>query len=303
MVIIMDKPTPSEFGLYADFDEIEVAYTKYKSIMEQSSFNEYVINRFGKESVITDEKYQKEKNRISTINKILSVISGIIIATIIAFILRGYIGGDILVFYIIIVPGLISSIMEKIFFALFFKRGLDNLKSKTLSGYRQDYWIIYRDFYNNKYAEVIDQKQKKDNYEKELRRYNREKELAEKRQKEEYWQSLDGDQFEQEVASCFRNVGFEAIVSPKGADEGIDIVLKQGGKRYVVQCKAHEAKISQPVVRDLLGVINNKKNPFDGGVLVCTNGVTKQAKEWCIDNDIKVLNINSLIKMSEGSMP
>ena len=94
-------------------------------------------------------------------------------------------------------------------------------------------------------------------------------------------------------------MGYQADVSPIGPDAGIDIILWKNGKKYAVQCKAHQSKVPQSVARDLTGTINNKKNPFDGGFLVCTTGVTSNTREWCEENDITIYTTKELVALND----
>ena len=71
----------------------------------------------------------------------------------------------------------------------------------------------------------------------------------------DYWMSLDGHQFEDEVASVFRRNGYKATVSKQGGDGGIDIILEKDGVKTAVQCKAHKSLIGPSVARDLLGTM------------------------------------------------
>ena len=109
------------------------------------------------------------------------------------------------------------------------------------------------------------------------------------RSEKEFWYSLDGHQFENEVAKIFRKEGFDTKVSRVGADGGVDIVVSKNNKRYAVQCKAHTSKVSESVARDLYGVLHSRN--FDGGYLVTLNGTSSKTKEFCKKNRDKPIII------------
>ena len=46
-----------------------------------------------------------------------------------------------------------------------------------------------------------------------------------------YWESMDGHQFENTVASIYRALGFKVIISKQGGDGGIDIILSKGNEK------------------------------------------------------------------------
>ncbi len=128
---------------------------------------------------------------------------------------------------------------------------------------------------SKKYEEYEKMKQEISTYNKKMYEY---KEYC-KRLNENFWYGLDGHTFEQEVAKLFRKEGYHATVSKIGADGGIDIILTKGGKKYAVQCKAHNKKISEGVARDLYGVLHAKN--YDGGYLVTLNGVSSKTYQFC----------------------
>ncbi len=63
---------------------------------------------------------------------------------------------------------------------------------------------------------------------------------GEERRKVEFWLKMGSWSFEVEIATLFRKQGFDAHVTPGSNDGGIDIVLKKGVEKTVVQCKQHK---------------------------------------------------------------
>jgi hypothetical protein len=82
------------------------------------------------------------------------------------------------------------------------------------------------------------------------------------------------------------------------ADGGVDIEVARGGRRGVVQCKAHIACVGPHVVRDLYGVIHHSEVDF--GIIVSRGGFTRGAVDFARNKPIFFLDISDLIAMQEG---
>jgi len=69
-----------------------------------------------------------------------------------------------------------------------------------------------------------------------------------------------GHAFTQLIAAILRAQGYQARVSPPGADKGVDIVAGQGalgfdGPRLVVQVKSGDIVVDQPTLQGLIGCV------------------------------------------------
>lgn len=73
--------------------------------------------------------------------------------------------------------------------------------------------------------------------------------LAEQRKREQYWESLGGIEFEQELGRLYRARGYDVRTTPTSGDQGIDLILRKNGKTTVVQCKAHKRPAGPAMVR------------------------------------------------------
>lgn len=134
-------------------------------------------------------------------------------------------------------------------------------------------------------------------YKEDTRKYNNWLESK----KIEFWNSLDGFSFEKEMQKLFAAQGYDSSLTNAGADGGVDIVLKKGGKTIAVQCKAHKTKISEGIARDLYGVLF--AHNYDGGILATVNGASKKTIEFCNglrDKPIKIIDVKDIIKMQEN---
>ena len=112
----------------------------------------------------------------------------------------------------------------------------------------------------------------------------------------EWWWTLDGWQFEQEVARVFRLHGYKAKVTKGSGDGGVDIILKKDGEILIVQCKHYQSPLGPEPVRALWGC----KDDFnaDKVVMVASSGLTQSSVEFVNNKqNYLVLNLDDIIKM------
>ena len=91
--------------------------------------------------------------------------------------------------------------------------------------------------------------------------------------------------------------GYEVSKTPPSGDEGIDLILKKNGKTTVVQCKAHNKKVSQEVARDLYGSMMHFK--ANNSILATIIGGTKPTIEFCKRKPIRILTMHDYIEMQD----
>ncbi len=60
---------------------------------------------------------------------------------------------------------------------------------------------------------------------------------------------MNGHDFETEIAALFGEKGYRTEQTRGSGDDGIDIWLEKGGKKYIVQCKAHEKPVGPATVQ------------------------------------------------------
>jgi restriction system protein len=90
---------------------------------------------------------------------------------------------------------------------------------------------------------------------------------------------LNSDQMEQLAAAVLRAMGYQAKVSPKGRDRGVDVVASPDGlglqePRIKVEVKHREKRMGGPEVRNFLGALR----PGDRGLYISTGGFTVDAR-------------------------
>ena len=117
-------------------------------------------------------------------------------------------------------------------------------------------------------------------------------------QEESWWWSLDGWQFEQEVAKVFITQGYKANVTKGSGDGGVDIILKNGDYTAIVQCKHYQNPVPPEPIRALWGC----KDDFgaDEVILVASSGITEGGASFIQNKpNFKVLNLSDIIEMSK----
>lgn len=113
-----------------------------------------------------------------------------------------------------------------------------------------------------------------------------------------WWWSLDGWQFEQEVAKLFILQGYKATVTKGSCDGGVDIILKKDGYTAIVQCKHYQNPVPPEPIRALWGC----KDDFgaDKVILVASSGISQAGADFISNKpNFKVLNLDDIIRMSQ----
>ncbi|NJR21022.1 MAG: hypothetical protein HC786_01960 [Richelia sp. CSU_2_1] len=105
---------------------------------------------------------------------------------------------------------------------------------------------------------------------------------------------MTGEEFEEFLACCFRNLGYAVEMTPKTADFGADLILAKGGKKTVVQAKRYQGKVGNSAVQEVVGavkyygardaiVITNSNFTSNACKLAQANGVQLWGREQLID--------------------
>jgi hypothetical protein len=155
--------------------------------------------------------------------------------------------------------------------------------SENASWRMDEYDRIHRNCINGKLKlQVESYKRAVSEYNYELSYYNEEI----KKLKREFWIALNGYEFEKEVAHVFERMGYNARVTPKSGDGGIDIILEKDACRFAVQCKHHSKPVGPSPVRELMGVVASQR--FDGGIFVSLNGFSQTVYDEVSNSSIHI---------------
>ena len=132
----------------------------------------------------------------------------------------------------------------------------------------------------------------------------RERRQAEKAERErrrklvDHWMSLGGREFEWELATLYRYLGYDVEATPATGDQGIDLVLRKDGKTTIVQCKSHKSPVGPAVARELLGSMVAFR--ADDAILACTGGFTRGVKDFVRGKPITLISATELARMGSN---
>jgi HJR/Mrr/RecB family endonuclease len=113
------------------------------------------------------------------------------------------------------------------------------------------------------------------------------------REQEAWWASLDGNAFERELTALFRARGLDVRRTGGSGDGGIDLEVRSGLKRIIVQCKAHKSWLSPGPVRDLYGTLIHVS--ADEAWLVTTSGFYSGARAFAAGKPIRLYTIRQFL--------
>ena len=102
--------------------------------------------------------------------------------------------------------------------------------------------------------------------------------------------------FERLVAESYRHQGYAVTVrGGQGADGGVDVELRMGRDRYLVQCKHWKARqVGVATVRELFGVM--AAEGAVGGFVVASGAFTADAEEFARGHGIELVPAQSLLR-------
>ena len=89
---------------------------------------------------------------------------------------------------------------------------------------------------------------------------------------------LSGVEFEEMSADLFRHMGLTATVTQRTRDGGVDLVLRDGQRTVLVQCKRQSQPVGVKVVRELFGVLIDKA--ADKAIVVTNGSFTSEAEAF-----------------------
>ena len=115
------------------------------------------------------------------------------------------------------------------------------------------------------------------------------------RRREQFWRSLDGISFERELGRLFARMGYAVSATPRTGDGGVDLVLERGGKRTVVQCKAHVSKVGISTARELIASMIDFR--AHSGIIAAKSGVTKPVLEYIRGKNIEIYDLREIINL------
>lgn len=109
--------------------------------------------------------------------------------------------------------------------------------------------------------------------------------------------NMSWQEFELLVGEGFRQQGYQVVENGGGgADGGVDLVLRRGGDKFLVQCKQWKAfTVGVTVVRELYGVM--AAHGAAGGFVVTSGRFTDDAKAFANGRNITLMDGAALFRL------
>jgi HJR/Mrr/RecB family endonuclease len=122
-------------------------------------------------------------------------------------------------------------------------------------------------------------------------------ELAENRQKRDFWKQMEGLQFEHELARVLRAANYLATVTRGSGDDGVDIWAEKDGETIAIQCKRYGGAVGPDVVRELYGVILHLE--ADRGIVATTGYFTNGAISFVEGKPIELWTLEEILALQK----
>lgn len=105
---------------------------------------------------------------------------------------------------------------------------------------------------------------------------------------------LSWREFEELVGEAYRRKGYNVTeTGGGGADGGVDLIVKRGGEKLLVQCKHWKMdRVGVKVVRELYGVVVAEK--ATGGVVISSGTFTQEAMNFAKGKPLELLDGTTL---------
>ena len=109
--------------------------------------------------------------------------------------------------------------------------------------------------------------------------------------------SISWKDFELLLAEAYRRHGYQVDYSlGKGADGGVDLVLRRTNRTFLVQCKQWKVfSVGAPVVRELFGIMMAER--ADEAIVVTSGAFTREAVEFARGKPIQLVDGPKLLEL------
>jgi len=109
--------------------------------------------------------------------------------------------------------------------------------------------------------------------------------------------AISWQEFEELVGEAYRRKGYAVTeTGGGGADGGVDLSIRRGGERLLVQCKRWRMdKVGVKVVRELYGVV--AAEGATGGVVISSGTFTQEAKDFARGKPLELLDGSELLRL------
>lgn len=103
---------------------------------------------------------------------------------------------------------------------------------------------------------------------------------------------MDGYEFEEFIKIILSSLGFNATITKKSGDFGVDLIVEKDNEKIIIQTKRYAKKVSVNAVQE----ITSAKNYYNiqSAWVITNNYFTEPAKQLAIANDIKIIDREEL---------
>jgi DnaJ-domain-containing protein 1 len=101
------------------------------------------------------------------------------------------------------------------------------------------------------------------------------------------------------IASLFRKDGYTVRNGPGKEDEGIDLILRMGQEKDIVQCKRSKSDIELPVVREFYGALMHAAARH--GFIITTASFSQSARDFARGKPITLISAAEILQWMNGA--
>ena len=111
--------------------------------------------------------------------------------------------------------------------------------------------------------------------------------------------ALSPKEFERYVAGLFRQKGYRVLIRGRSGDHGVDLeLIRQDGKRAIVQCKRYRNAIGPDTIRELFGTMIHER--VHHAFLVTTANISESARTWALHKPMTLIDGPTLIQIAQS---
>ena len=109
--------------------------------------------------------------------------------------------------------------------------------------------------------------------------------------------TMSGTEFESFLKVLFEKMEYYVLLTKISRDYGADLIIKKGGKESLVQAKCYTKTVGIKAVQEIIGAKNHYK--ISDTIVVSNNYFSKDAETLALENNVRLINRDSLIKFIE----
>jgi HJR/Mrr/RecB family endonuclease len=106
---------------------------------------------------------------------------------------------------------------------------------------------------------------------------------------------MTGEEFEEFLACCFRNLGYAVEMTPKTGDFGADLILSKARKKTVIQAKRYQGKVGNSAVQEVVSAV--KYYGAQDAIAITNSEFTANAQKLAQANRVQLWGREQLIDL------